>query len=216
MGLYLAPCGHEITRQFQFVARIAAGEVQHRCEICLAARDDDVARERGWSLVGPAPKRDKSYRLYQHECGHRQGITRQNMQTGRLNCAQCGTAWTSGPSALYLIEVALPDGRMYLKFGYSVDPELRLLYQLKRDPAVEGKILRTVTMPTGHVAIIIEKRIHAKLRREYPQYVIPREDFIDWLTVKSEIYSCVLKEVFFDLLDMAAAEIASGEPETDC
>jgi hypothetical protein len=71
-------------------------------------------------------------------------------------------------------------------------------------------------MPTGHLAIIIEKRSHAKLRRKYPQFVIPREEFIDWLTVRSEIYSCVLKEVLLDLLDKAAAEVASGEPESDC
>ena len=33
-GIFRAPCGHKISRQFAFLERIAAGEVAHRCEYC--------------------------------------------------------------------------------------------------------------------------------------------------------------------------------------
>ncbi len=63
-AFYLAPCGHEIRRQFEFVRRIARGEVKHRCEICHAAREAAEAAARDWELMSADPEGDRGYRLY--------------------------------------------------------------------------------------------------------------------------------------------------------
>ena len=200
-------CGHEIRRQFELIKRVAAGETGVRCEICHRAREEEEARARGWRLVGPNPDGDQNYRFYAHEngCGKTQRIARANMQTGRFACESCGDVWSAEPSALYLMYFSAPDRRPVLKLGMSRDPDSRMRYQLGLPDHVEASVLRTVPMKTGRAALSTEKRLHAELRRRYPEAVVPPEEFSDYLRVVSEIYDISLESVILEMLDRVEA-----------
>ncbi|WP_460272152.1 hypothetical protein [Celeribacter sp. ULVN23_4] len=92
-GIYRMECGHEVTRQFGLVERIARGEVSARCETCLIAREEDEARRAGWTRIGRDPDGNENYRLYRHSCGHEQRIARVNMAWQQCDCAGCGQSW---------------------------------------------------------------------------------------------------------------------------
>lgn len=212
-GLYRAPCGHEIRRQFELIKRAMDGATGVRCEVCLRAREEAEARARGWRLVGPDPEGDPAYRLYVHDdgCGAAQRIARANMQTGRFACGTCGDVWSAEPSALYLMRFAAPYRRPVLKLGMSRDPDSRMRYQLGLPDHVEAVILRIVPMETGRAALIAEKRLHGELRRNYPGAVVPPEEFSDYLSVVSEIYDIALEPMILEMLDrVEAAGAQSG------
>jgi len=200
-------CGHEVRRQFELVQRVADGTTGLRCEVCHRAREEAEARTRGWRLVGPDPDGEPNYRLYAHAggCGATQRIARANMQTGRFSCETCGDVWSAEPSALYLMSFAAPDRRPVLKVGMSRDPESRMRYQLGVPCHVEARILRTVPMATARAALIEEKRLHGELRRQYPEAVVPPEEFADYLRVVSEIYDVSLEAVILEMLDRIEA-----------
>ena len=65
-GLFRAPCGHDLRREFEFVQRMARGEAAARCETCLGERHQATAQARGWHLLGPDPAGRANYRLYAH------------------------------------------------------------------------------------------------------------------------------------------------------
>ncbi len=200
-------CGHEIRRQFELIKRVVEGTTGLRCEVCHRAREEDEARARGWRLVGPDPDGDQNYRLYIHEdgCGATQRVARANMQTGRFACGVCSDVWAAEPSALYLMLFCPPDRRPVLKMGMSRDPDSRMRYQLSLPGHVEARILRIVPMETGRAALIEEKRLHGELRRQYPEAVVPPEEFSDYLRVVSEIYDVSLQAVILEMLDRVEA-----------
>ena len=206
-------CGHEVRRQFELIKRVLDGATAVRCEICHRVREQEEARDRGWRLVRPDPDGDPNYRLYVHEdgCGTTQRIARANMQTGRFACRVCSDVWTAEPSALYLMAFSPPARRPVLKLGMSRDPESRMRYQLGLPDHVEARILRTVPMETGRAALIEEKRLHGVLRRNYPEAVVPPEEFADYLRVVSEIYDVSLEPVILGLLD----RVEAGRPSPD-
>ena len=210
---HVTECGHEIRRQCALIKRVVEGTTGLRCEVCHRAREEEEARARGWRLVGPDPDGEPNYRLYAHEdgCGAKQRIARANMQTGRFACEVCGDVWPAEPSAIYLMYFAAPDRRPVLKVGMSRDPESRLRYQLGLPDHVEGRILRIVPMETGRAALIAEKRLHGELRRNYPEAVVPPEEFADYLKVISEIYDISLEPVILAMLDRV--EAAARLPE---
>ncbi|MCY4480355.1 MAG: hypothetical protein OXB97_10705, partial [Rhodospirillales bacterium] len=148
-----------------------------------------------------------NYRMYAHEdgCGETQRIARANMQTGRFGCEVCGDVWSADPSALYLMRFCPPDRRPVLKVGMSRDPESRMRHQLGLPGHVEARILRIVPMETGRAALIAEKRLHGELRRQYPEAVVPPEEFTDYLKVVSEIYDVSLEAVILKMLDRVEA-----------
>lgn len=183
------PCGHKARRQTEMVARVARGEVKFLCKTCLMEREVDEARERGWERLGRDPDGNPNYRLYRHCCGHRQRVTRRNMQTGRFTCGGCALAWTAAPSALYLLRITLPDARVLMKLGMSRDPVSRMRYQLPRHHDVQLELLDTVDMASGSEAQVLEKGLHTRLKARYPQHVVPREIFEAHLKVTSEIYA---------------------------
>ena len=211
-GRYRASCGHEIRRQFELLKRVVDGTTGVRCEVCHRAREEEEARARGWRLVGPDPDGAPGYRLYMHEgsCRATQRIARVNMQTGRFACETCGDVWSAEPSALYLMRFSPPDRRPILKMGMSRDPESRMRYQLGLPDHVEGRILRIVPMETGRAALIEEKRLHGELRRQYPEAVVPPEEFGDYLKVVSEIYDISLETTILEMLDRV--EAAGSQP----
>lgn len=200
---YRAPCGHQLRRQHEIVRRAAAGRTGLRCETCHARAEAAEAEARGWQLIGPDPEGDPSYRLYAHARGCRavQRIARVNMQTGRFGCHRCGEGWCAAPSALYAMAFTLASGRELVKFGYSRDPESRLLHQLRIDPEMPCELLCTVPMASGQAALRIEKRLHARLRRCYPEAVIDPQHYRHAIRVRSEIYDASLTPVILELLN---------------
>lgn len=194
-AFYRAECGHEIRRQFTFIERMARAEVEARCEICHHAREQEEAIQKGWELIGRDPKGDAQCRIYRHAegCGTEARIFRNNMQTGRFTCPGCGENWSTGPSYLYAMKFALETGTEAVKVGFSRNPESRLKYQLHRNPDLPRELLLKVPMRSGRHAQRVEKRLHKWLATEFPDDLVPSEEFTDLLKVKSELYRAGLE-----------------------
>ncbi len=208
-GVYRLPCGHETHRQFELIKRVVAGETGIRCETCLATTEAKEAAARGWELIGPDPKANLSYRHYRHsDCGHEQRIARANMQSGRFGCGGCGVEWPAAPSYLYAMAFTLASGRKLVKLGFSRDPASRLRYQLQRDPEMPCAILHVVAVPTGQEAIIIEKRLHAELRRTHSDCAVDPAAYRDQIRVESEIYDARLTGTILNHLSEVEAALS--------
>lgn len=208
-AFYRAPCGHEVRRQPDRMRQIAAGKNDSRCETCHAAREAAEAEVHGWTLIGPDPKSDAGYRVYQHGCGHWQRIARANMQTERLACANCGECWSSAPSYLYLLRMTLPGHGVVVKLGYSRNPASRMRHQLGMSADLGCALITQIPMRTGHDAIRIEKRLHKKLRSTYPDAVIASDAIAQHLNVVSEIYDAGLEQIILAELARIATETKS-------
>ncbi|KEP67952.1 hypothetical protein DL1_16935 [Thioclava dalianensis] len=195
-AFYRASCGHEIRRQFELVERMAQGETAVRCEICHHAREQEEAALEGWELLGADPQGSRNYRLYRHAegCGAEARIARANMQTGRFTCPGCGESWATGPSFLYAMKFKLETGSSAIKLGFSRNPDSRLKYQLHRHSDLARELLLKVPMRTGRHAQRVEKRLHKWLVAEFPDELVPPEEFSDLLRVKSELYRAGLEE----------------------
>ncbi|MBL3587749.1 GIY-YIG nuclease family protein [Rhodovulum sulfidophilum] len=98
-----------------------------------------------------------------------------------------------------------------MKLGFSRNPDSRLNWQLKRSPDLSGQILRSVPICNGHTAQSLEKKMHAALRRDHRDSVIPPDQYRPWLRVKSEIYAAGLQPVILKLLD----ELDTGSSDPD-
>ncbi|OIQ23718.1 MAG: hypothetical protein BM562_18505 [Alphaproteobacteria bacterium MedPE-SWcel] len=124
LGIYRAPCGHTVRRQFGQIERIADGRCKLRCETCHSGKEAEEAADRGWRLQGSDPEGNPNYRIYRHGCGHRQRVARTNMRSGRFQCAACGEGWATAPSNIYAIRLELPSGLRVVKLGFSRDPRI--------------------------------------------------------------------------------------------
>lgn len=205
-GVYRAPCGHEIRRQFAMINRIIAGETNFRCEICLIRREEEEADKHDWSRIGADPAGNPNYRLYMHSCGHLQRIARPNMQWGQIDCAGCGETWASKPSSIYLGRITDPDtNRTFIKLGYSAGIDKRFRHQLGLPSSVIAEVLRIVKMPTGHAACATENKAHSVLRHRFPTAVVPLTEYHDLINVVSEIYRPWLRPYIDELLDQIEA-----------
>ncbi|MCL3882680.1 GIY-YIG nuclease family protein [Marivita sp. GX14005] len=210
-GIYLAECGHELSRQFALVKQAAEGSKRIRCGTCQSAIEHAEACARGWTLVGPDPAGNPNYRAYRHEaCGHVQRMARVNLQSGRHSCGGCGVDWPAAPSHLYAMMFTVANGRELVKIGYSNDPEKRLRYHLQRDREMPCEILRTVAVPTGQEAIRIEKGLHAKLRREHSECVVAPEAYRGQIRVQSEIYDGSLTNIILAELAQIEAQLSEA------
>ncbi|WJS86304.1 GIY-YIG nuclease family protein [Paracoccus sp. TOH] len=206
---YRAPCGHEVRRQPDRMRQIGAGRNGLRCETCHAAREAAEAESCGWVLIGSDPEGDANYRLYQHGCGHQQRIARGNLQTGRFSCGCCGECWSAAPSWLYLLRLHLPGHGPVVKLGYSRNPQSRMRHQLGMTAELGCALVVSIPMATGHDALKMEKRLHRKLRRRYPEAVLPREAIARHLNLVSEIYDAALEPVIRTELERIARTPAS-------
>ncbi|WP_296629535.1 GIY-YIG nuclease family protein [Roseovarius sp.] len=201
-AFYLAPCGHEVRRQFELVRRIGAGVTGFRCETCHAATETGEAQTRGWCLTSADPEGNPNYRVYTHsDCGHDQRIVRANMQSGRFSCGGCGEDWPGAASYVYAMGFTLASGREVVKLGFSRDPDSRLTYQLRRDSEMPCQILRVVPMATGHTALCAEKAMHKWLRQAHPDAAVDPHAWRGQIRVKTEIYDGSLTPVILGLLD---------------
>lgn len=204
---YKLPCGHEARRQLGLLDRVAAGETDLRCELCLSARQSAEAAARGWALIGADPGGNINYRQYKHmACGAVQSVALANMKTGRFDCSGCGQSWSAAPSQIYAMRFWLADGEELVKLGYSKDPASRLSHQLLSGRKARGVVLRTVAMPTGAAAIRAEKALHKELCAAMPDAVIGAEHIAGRINVQSEVYHPVALPMIHRLLDRVAAQ----------
>ncbi|ETX11965.1 hypothetical protein OCH239_18865 [Roseivivax halodurans JCM 10272] len=134
-----------------------------------------------------------------------------NMRWGDVDCAACGESWTSKPSQLYLFRVDL-DPSAVLKLGYSSDPARRLRQQLGIARDTPSRILRTVSVPTGHEAVIREKAAHAYMRRHHPEMILPKSVYGDAINTRTEIYRLAAEPILRRLLDCIAADLPLSSP----
>ena len=210
-AFYLGECGHELRRQIEFVTKVGAGKVEARCEICHVDKERADATSRAWEWLGPDAEGDPNYRMYRHTkkaCNHVQRIARANLQTGRFSCNECGGAWPSEPSTIYLMRFEMPDGDHLLKLEFSNDPIGRLTFQLQLRPDLCAELLREVPMPTGHAAICMEKKFHTHLKTGWPEHVVAPAIFTGIINVKTEIYRLALLDEMHRLLDGLQAKQA--------
>lgn len=197
----LLSCGHETDRQQELLERVRRGETAIRCVVCLEDRLQAEARARGWSLIGDDPEGRLNYRLYRHGCGHRQRVALGNMMTGRFTCGGCSEGWTRDKSHLYMMRFKLSTGREAVKVGFSRDPVSRLRYQLITEKDQNAWLIRTIAVPTGQEAMVIEKALHTTLRRQYPEAVLDRAEFTGEVKVVSELYDATITDAITALLD---------------
>ena len=74
-------------------------------------------------------------------------------------------------------------------------------FQLGLTPAGRRELIRTVAMPTGREALVAEKAMHARLRAELPELVVPAEELSGLIRVVSEIYHAQAEPRICGLLD---------------
>lgn len=197
----LLPCGHETGRQQELLERVRLGANEIRCEECLGDRLRAEARSRDWELIGADPQGELNYRLYRHDCGHFQRVAVVNMLTGRFTCGGCSEGWTRDSSFIYAMRFVLMSGREAIKVGFSRDPQSRLRHQLITDRDQYAMLIRTIPISTGRLAIILEKKLHLRLRRRYPEAVLDRSEFGREVRVVSELYCESIETKIMRLLD---------------
>ncbi len=203
---YTLRCGHETRLQRGRVAKLAKegpapGRDGFHCGICHAEKLQRWAGAWGWRVVGPDPEGDANYRYLAHEaCGHHQRVATANIETGRFNCGGCGECWSAAPSALYMLRFRVPGVGRYVKLGYSLNPESRLLQLGLRDD-VEADLVDEVPMPSGQVALRMERALHQQLKAEHPDKVIPRDQLEAWINVTREVYTAEAEPIIRRMLD---------------
>lgn len=207
-GIYRMACGHEISRQFALIKRVAAGETGLRCEICHAAVEAAEAQVMGWDLIGSDPQGNPNYRLYKHaDCGHTQRIARANMQSGRFGCGECGVDWPAAPSFIYAMHFTLENGREVVKVGFSRIPWNRLHHQLRVNAEMPSAVLQTVAVSTGQIAMSLEKRLHKALKQSHPDHIVDPACYRGQIRVISEVYDGSLTHVIIAHLNDIEARI---------
>lgn len=112
----------------------------------------------------------------------------------------------AAPSALYPLRFELPDGMSVLKLGVARDPQARL-EGLLHEAQIPTTLLRVVPVASGAQALRIEKRLQARLRRDFPDAVVPKARFAAYLQVSSEVYVEALGPHLHACLDAVAVAV---------
>lgn len=205
-ALYRAGCGHVLRRQFEIVARVAAGQTNLCCDRCLIAREQAEARSQGWERLRRDPGGNLNYRLYRHSCGQVQRVARVNMAWGQCKCQACGGAWNANPSFIYLIRIEIPDCDLHLlKLGFSKHPIKRFRHQLGLPRTARVDLVRTLPIATGHDACALETAAHAQLRQRVPDAVLAPDIYAGVVNTKSEVYSAIALAEILRLMDAIEA-----------
>lgn len=203
-GHFLLPCGHPIYRQYYRIEDAARGGHALSCDACREEGYAAQSRRFGWHLSGPAQSGKSGYRRYHHTCGHAQDISIGNMLWGACACAGCSLGRTAQPSHMYLFHIDLPQLPV-LKLGYSARPVKRLRHQLGIARTVKTEVIRTIRLPTGHLARAEETQCHAILRRDRPEWLVPKAVYGDAINTVSEIYHPAAAPRIHALLDAIEA-----------
>ncbi len=204
---YTLPCGHESRLQRSRLQRLATegpapDHDGYHCEVCHLEKLQQMAAKLGWRVIGADPEGNANYRLLAHDaCGHRQRVATANIETERFGCGGCGESWMAAPSALYMARFDVATLGTVIKLGYSRNPGSRLRRQLGLRAGVEAELIDEVPMPSGQVALRVERNMHRQLKAEHPDKVIPRADLEGWINVTSEIYTAQAEPIIRRMLD---------------
>ncbi|SNR44839.1 hypothetical protein [Puniceibacterium sediminis] len=199
-GYFILQCGHATRRQYHRIEAAANGGHLLGCETCRELRYGAQSHRFGWTMIGPAQNGKGGYRRYRHTCGHGQDISIGNMVWGDCACAGCSTSRTARPSSIYLFRIDLPHNPV-IKLGYSVRPAKRLRHQLGIAKTAETEVIRTIRLPTGHLARSEEERCHGFLMREHPEWYVPKAVYGDAINTVSEIYAPAAEARILSMLD---------------
>lgn len=200
-------CGHHARRQSRRIESAANGGHALSCETCREQRYAEQSHRFGWVLAGPASNGKPGYRSYRHECGQAQDISVGNMLWGACACAGCSPGGTAKASYIYLFRIGLPHLPV-IKLGYSASPAKRLRHQLGIAKEIETEVIRTIRLPTGHLARGEEERCHRNLLSERLDWEVPKAAYGDAINTVSEIYLPAAEPRIMSMLDEIEARVA--------
>ncbi len=204
---YQLPCGHQTRLQLGRLQILATegpapDHDGYHCEACYLEKLRQTSAKWGWRVVGPDPDGNANYRQLEHEaCGYNQRVATANLETGRFGCGGCGESWMAAESSLYLMRFGVPGLGWFIKLGYSRNPQSRLRYQLGLRDDVQAELIDEVPVPSGHVALRLEKNLHRQLKADHPGMVIPRAELAGWINVTSEVYAAEAEPIIRRMLD---------------
>lgn len=151
-------CGHqkEVANQSILRANIV-------CRVCEEDKYSRQAAVHGLVLMEKSADEKDAKRSYVLPCGHSKRIRLDHAAANSWSCEICGDTHYNRPSYIYLFRIEDKfDGYKWLKFGYSKNLE----HRANTYGTVNCKIdlIDSVLLPTGRLAVQIEKGIHAKYK----------------------------------------------------
>lgn len=106
------------------------------CKNCIRIKHQGYADKEGLVLVGYAPAKDKSYRLWQHTCGTLFEATVSSVKNGEVMCPGCNDNGKLKPHSMYVLSVTSCNNTVY-KVGISGNVHARLVDLNSGDSSVE-------------------------------------------------------------------------------
>lgn len=199
--ILLMECGHE---KIVGLSNLKSGHVQ--CTICQEARFSKEAELAGLTYIGNGIGKGRTYLA---PCGHELLRPTSAIRYGHWSCQECNSSYLDRPNKLYLYKITSNCGFQFIKLGYSVNPEYR-----KYDYCVAlGTIfdlVKTVSVPTGRIAIKIENALHKK----YDAYNLDSKLMKNYLKLSghTECYPVsILDDILRDLREIEETENYIGK-----
>ena len=134
------------------------------CKECIELKHKEEAVLADLELVGMPDNNDPNYRKYRTNCcstEHDFMVT--HVRRNSYTCPACGNSHLDNFSDLYLYKMT--NGNLsWLKLGFSNNVSRRLAeYDLVEGTSSE--LLKTTRVPTGRIAIKLEKMLHSKFKQ---------------------------------------------------
>ena len=155
--LYRLSCGHK-----QEVQLIHMRMDSFHCKTCIKNKLDADAAERGAEIIGAG--RDRRYRIYKLDCGHKQEIQVGNMSSGYFCCQTCEDTYRTLPSNVYLLHI-INGEHAFLKLGYAKNIDLRVSRYGLPETAIVNHVT-ALNFDTGSEAQEFEAVLHSCFKSE--------------------------------------------------